>query len=576
MCGIVAYKGKGNAAEMGFRCLKRLEYRGYDSYGGCVKTDKLYIKKEPGKISEEKKISLPKSNIGIFHTRWATHGSVNKKNAHPHLSCDGKIALVHNGIIENHAELRKQLGSHTFKSQTDTEVIVHLIEELRKKMSMGKAFASALGRLEGNYAVAVVAEGEDAIYAAKKGSPLVIGVGDREIFLASDIPAFLEHTNKVIFLEDGDIVTIKEKICITNNGKEKKAVVEEANIGRQGASLGKFKHYMLKEIFEQKETIGQAIIQDKKKMQKIGRKIREAETIFFTACGTAHHASLLASYHLSQTTGKPAMAILASELKHFLPAINERSLVLAVTQSGETADVVSSVNEAKARGAGAIAVTNVMGSSITRAAGITLLTNAGPEIAVASTKAFTAQAALLYSLIGCAASKKDWEAGILEAQENVRSLLNQEFCEKVKAVCKKIKGKNLFVIGKGKNYPLALEAALKIKEISYIHAEGFAGGELKHGTLALVEKGTPCIVFANKDDREIESNAMEIKARGGEIIWVSPEENREFKINLLVPKARHQELLFAVPAQLIPYYLGIALGRDIDKPRNLAKSVTTK
>ncbi len=583
MCGIIGYKGNKNATEIVIEGLKRLEYRGYDSWGIALKNKEIDITKRVGKIGDFSDASkLKKSKIAIAHTRWATHGKVTEKNAHPHISCDKKIAVVHNGIIENFQELKKELEkNHKFLSETDTEVIPHLIEE-NMKLGFEEAVKKAIKRLEGSYAIVVIHQDEEKIIAARKGSPLVLGVGKDECFVASDVPAFLKHTNKVIFLDDGETVIINKQIKIYNQkDKEIKKETSEINWTLEQAQKNGYPHYMLKEIYEQKETLKRAINQDGKEIQKIAEEINKGFGTFFIACGTAYHAALTASYIFSKITKKHINVVLASEFPNYEHFLTERTLVIPISQSGETADVLEAVKVAKEKKSKVIAIVNVTGSTLMRQADVYFQTNAGPEIAVASTKAFTSQLALLTLLAyTCNGELKKGKEILEKTAEYVEEMLKNGLEVKIKELALKIKDKNhIFLIGRSVNYPIALEAALKIKEVSYIHAEGFAGGELKHGTLALIEEGTPCIVFVAHDEtkKEIISNAMEIKARDGYIIGVSPENNPVFDFFIKVPdNGALSPIVNIIPAQLLAYHLGLARDCDIDRCRNLAKSVTVK
>lgn len=584
MCGIICYKGKKNATEIVTDGLKRLEYRGYDSWGIAFKNDKLDIIKKVGKIGDFYGASkLKESHVAIGHTRWATHGGATEANAHPHISCDKKIAVVHNGIIENFQELRKELEKrHKFVSETDTEVIPHLIEE-NMHLGFEEAVKAALKRLEGNYAIVAVHEKEEKIIAAKKGSPLVLGLGDGEYFIASDVPAFLKHTNKVIFLDDEELVTINKEIKIYSlkTNKEIKKETSEIKWTLEQAQKNGYPHYMLKEISEQKETLKRAINQDEKEIKKIAEEINKGFGTFFVACGTAYHAALTASYIFSKITKKHINVVLASEFPSYEHFLTEKTLVIPISQSGETADVLEAVKAAKEKKSKIISIVNVTGSTLMRQSDVFFQTNAGPEIAVASTKAFTSQLALLTLLAYACDGKFEEGKKVLEKTAGYTGeMLSKEFGEQIKKLAKKIKDKeHLFIIGRSVNYPIALETALKIKEVSYIHAEGFAGGELKHGTLALIEQGTPCIVFASDDDnkKEILSNAMEIKARGGYIIGISPENNEVFDYFIKVPdKGGLSPIINIIPAQLLAYYLSVERGHNPDTPKNLAKSVTVK
>jgi len=584
MCGIIGYKGNKNATSIVIEGLKLLEYRGYDSWGIASKNHELDIIKRVGKIGDfQDKSKLKKSNIAIGHTRWATHGKVTEANAHPHTSCDRRVAVVHNGIIENFQELKKGLEkNHRFLSETDTEVIPRLIEENMKE-GFEEAVKISLNRLEGRYAIVAINQDEDKIIAARKGSPLVLGIGKDEFFIASDVPAFLKHTNEVIFLEDGEIAVINKELKIFNQKTNKELKKESTKISwtLEQAQKSGYPHYMLKEIYEQRDTLKKAISQNDEDIKRIAAEINKGFGTFFIACGTAYHAALTASYVFSKITKKHINVVLASEFPSYEHFLTEKTLVIPISQSGETADVLEAVKAAKEKKSKVIAIVNVTGSTLMRQSDVSFQLHAGPEIAVASTKAFTSQLALLTLLAyACSGKLEEGKEKLKTTASKVSEILEPASENKIKELARKIKNKNhIFVIGRSVNYPIALEAALKIKEVSYIHAEGFAGGELKHGTLALIEEGTPCIVFVAEDEtkKEMISNAMEIKARGGYIIGVSPENNEAFDFFIKVPNSSSlSPIINTIPAQLLAYHLGLERGCDIDRCRNLAKSVTVK
>jgi glutamine---fructose-6-phosphate transaminase (isomerizing) len=527
------------------------------------------------------------ANCLISHnSRWATHGGVTKENAHPHTDCNDQIAVVHNGIIENFQELRNELISkgHVFKSQTDTEVIPHLIEEAIKH---GENFENAckisLKKLEGSYAVLILNKNEKKIIAARKFSPLVLGIGDGEYFAASDIPAFLEYTKKVMYLYDEDFVVLDGNTIKVFNLKEDKPVdrvIDSVDWDIEQAKKGEFDHFMLKEITEQVDTVKRAIQQSKKDIDFVTNEIKNSNGIFFVACGTSYHACVAASYIFSKIAKMHVNVVLASEFPNYEHFLTDKTLVIAVSQSGETADLLEAVRTAKKKGSKVISLVNVMGSSLTRHSDKFLMLNAGPEICVASTKAYTAQLAILtllaYNLVG----KYEEGKKKLEYLWNIiYYLTSRNMRDKIKELAEKLKDKeHIFLIGRGLQYATALEAALKIKEISYIHAEAFAGGELKHGTIALIEDGTPCIVFVSEEnEKEILSNAIEIKSRGGYIIGVSPKNNEIFDFWIKVPEANNENpIVQIIPMQILAYQLAVLRGCDPDKPRNLAKAVVVK
>ncbi|MEM5879341.1 MAG: glutamine--fructose-6-phosphate transaminase (isomerizing) [Candidatus Aenigmatarchaeota archaeon] len=589
MCGIIGYFGKKEAAPILFKGLKMLEYRGYDSAGMAVLgSSGIRIKKGVGKIDEvfsNFNFEDFLGSIGIAHTRWATHGKVTIENAHPHLSNNKKIAVVHNGIIENYQELKKflEINGFTFYSETDTEVIPNLIEyEMRKNKNFEEACKDAFKVLEGNYAIIAIYEDENKIIAARSGSPLVIGVGNNEYFVASDIPSFLEFTPNVIYLYDKDFVVIDEKLKFFNlvEGKEVRREVKSVEWKLEEVRKGNFEHYMLKEISEQVETIQRAINQDEKILREVAKKIKEADEVFLIGCGTSYHACLTGSYLFSKIAKLHTNPVLASEFSNYEDFLTEKTLVVAISQSGETADVLEAVKTAKKKGSKVISIVNVIDSSLHRDSDQALLMNAGPEICVLSTKTYTSQLAIL-TLLAYALTEK-YEEGkkkLAYLWNLIYNLTSESTREHIKKLAEKLKDKeHLFLIGRGLQYPTALEAALKIKEVSYIHAEAFSGGELKHGNIALIEENTPCIVFVSEEnEKEILSNAHEIKARGGYIIGVSPKNNEIFDFWIKVPEVGETNpICQIIPIQILAYQLAVLKGYDPDHPRNLAKSVTVK
>ncbi len=588
MCGIIAFIGKRDAAPLLLKGLKNLEYRGYDSAGIAVKGKDVAIKKDVGKVDDiNSKLNFLdlKGSIGIAHTRWATHGGVTKENAHPHVSNNKKIVVAHNGIIENYQELRKILTSKgfTFYSETDTEVIPNLIElEMRGGKSFVESCKSAIKRLEGNYAIVAMHVDENKIIAARYGSPLVIGVGKDEYFAASDIPAFLEHTTKVIYLHDKDFVVLNDGVNIFNldEGKEVKREVHSIDWSLEQAQKGNFDHFMLKEISEQVDTVKKAVEQNKEILFNISEEIKKAKGVFLVGCGTSYHACLSASYIFSKISKLHINVVLASEFSNYEHFLTDETLVIAVSQSGETADVLEAVKTAKGKGSKVISIVNVMGSSLQRNSDHALMMYAGPEICVLSTKSYTSQLAILTLLAYTIAGRYEEGRTTLHYLWNViYNLTSENTRNLIKTLAERLKDSaHIFTIGRGLQYPTALEAALKIKEVSYIHAEGFSGGELKHGTIALIEKGTPCIVFLSEENKkETLSNAMEIKSRGGYIIGIASKKNEVFDFFIKVPEAGDANpILQIIPMQTLAYQLAILRGCDPDKPRNLAKSVTVK
>jgi len=594
MCGIVGYFGKKNGAEIVVDGLKRLEYRGYDSWGLAAVSDGKMIKhKQVGKIGGfELKKDLPKfsGEICIGHTRWATHGGVTEANSHPHFSCDKKIAVVHNGIVENYQELRAELEKkgHEFVSQTDTEVIAHLIEQnLKKTKDKIEAVRATLKQLTGSYALGIVFEDEKLMIGARKGSPLVLGIGKNEIVLGSDVPAFLKYTNKVVFLEEFEMVAISDQIKggyeikNVNSGKTIKPKVVTIKWDVTEAEKGGHPHFMIKEMLEQPQVIEKTMAMEKSELEKAAAMVKRAKRVYVVACGTALHAGMYGSYLLAKVNKIMVQPISAGELHHFAPLFAKGDLVICVSQSGETADVMEAVKYAHAANAKVLALVNVMGSSLMRAADFSLLTKAGPEICVLSTKAYVSQMAMFVMISGALQGKVPAAKKVLQtAKADIEKILSKKSLETIKKMAKKLaKVQNIYALGRGMNYPNALEACLKIKEVSYIHAEGFAGGDLKHGPIALIEKDVPVLVFAADDESEAEivSNAMEVKARGAEVIGINYRNNQVFEQYLPVDKnGFYTPIASIVYPQLMAYYIALEKKLDPDKPRNLAKSVTVK
>lgn len=591
MCGIFGYiGGRTDAGSVVIKGLKNLEYRGYDSWGVAMrlKDGSLRTEKDIGKIGAVKPEDFgDESSLAIAHSRWATHGGVTKTNAHPHFSCDQRIAVVHNGIIENYEELRSELKNkgHTFKSQTDTEIIPHLIEEfLKSGLSLREAVRSACKRFHGRYAILVMDKESKELVAARTGSPLIVGVGKKEFFVASDIPAFLEHTRTVQYLDDGEMVVADAKAITFLNiesGEERKKRLVEIDWEVKDAEKGEYEHYMMKEIMDQKESIRRATHQDDKEINEVAKAIETCLGCILTACGTAGKVCMAAEYFFSVVAKRHVNFTPASEFPIFHHFLKPQSLIIVVSQSGETADVLEAIKVAKAAGSKVLAIVNTEGSSIARAADYTLLINAGPEKAVASTKAATGQMAVLLLIAHAVAGKLN--AGRLLLQETggqINDMLNPRYVQHIRGIAEKIhKHDNMYIIGKGWNYPMALESAIKIQEVSYIHAEGFAAGELKHGPIALIEKGTPCIALMGNDEftSDMLSNISELKARGAMIIAVAPKRHDTFDHWIKVPDTGPaQPIVNIVPVQILAYLLAVLRGRDPDMPRNLAKSVTVK
>jgi glucosamine--fructose-6-phosphate aminotransferase (isomerizing) len=590
MCGIIGYIGEKKANPIILNGLRHLEYRGYDSCGIALwDGNSLTIKKDVGKVDEvHSRLNFlePLVNLIIAHTRWATHGRVTQENAHPHISCDSSVAVVHNGIIENYQELKNWLKrkGHKFKSETDTEVVSHLVEEeMKKGNDFVEAARVAVKKLKGSYALLLVHKNEEKIVAARKGSPLVLGIAEHGYFAASDIPAFLDYTKRVVYLHDYDFVVLTPKRFEVFNLLENKHVkrkIDTIEWSAGKAKKGEFEHFMLKEISEQVETIQKAALQDENAVRKVVEEMRRAFGIFFIGCGSSYHACLAGSYLFSKIAGEHVNVVLASEFPNYEHFLTKKTLVVAVSQSGETYDVLEAVRAARRRGSKVISIVNVMGSSLTRESDAFLLMNAGPEICVLSTKTYTSQLALLDMLAHALAGKYEEGRKKLKYLWNViYNLTSATTREMIKKLAENLKNEqHIFCIGRGLQYATALEAALKIKEVSYIHAEAFAGGELKHGTIALIEKGTPCIVFVSEEnEKEIISNAEEIKARGGYLIGISSKNNKAFDFWIKVPECgTENSIVQIIPVQILAYQLAVARGCNPDYPKNLAKVVTVK
>jgi glutamine---fructose-6-phosphate transaminase (isomerizing) len=590
MCGIFGYIGnKENAAEIVLEGLKRLEYRGYDSWGVAEVTEKnhlISVKKRVGKIGEANIDDLPASSFAFGHTRWATHGGVTEVNAHPHLDCSGKITLIHNGIFENYEEIKKELirKGHKILSETDSEVAVHLIEELNKKHLFNEAVRLAFNKMEGLNALVVINSEENSFVAVRSGSPLCIGFGKDANYLASDPIALLIHTKEVYFLEEGEMAVIEKRKVQIFDSKTKKIVnfkTQKLNWTFEQGEKGKFPHFMLKEIYEQPDIILEIASNGFIQAEKAAQIIKDGYGTYLVGCGTASYACLAGSYLFSKIAKKHVNFAVGSEFGYSLDFLTKDSVVLALSQSGETMDILESVKKAKEKKAKILSLVNVLGSSLYRMSDFKMIIGAGPERSVASTKAFTGMVSHLiliaYSLID--ESEKGRQI-LIKAAKNSKQILVSKEVEMIKELAKKIKSKkHLYVIGRGLSYPTSLETALKIKEISYIHAEGLAAGELKHGPLALIEKGTPCICFLPNDETYGANlaGAMEMKARGGFIIGVSFKPHEIFDYYIPVGDAGEATIIpNIVVSQLLAYYLAIELKRDPDKPRNLAKSVTVK
>ncbi|TAL52726.1 MAG: glutamine--fructose-6-phosphate transaminase (isomerizing) [Nanoarchaeota archaeon] len=587
MCGIIGYKGKEDGIDLVLRGLKRLEYRGYDSWGiAGLEKNTLKVMKLTGQIGKIKRKEIPigQCQIVLGHTRWATHGGVTDFNAHPHLSQAGRFAVVHNGIIENFNEIKNELLQKgvKFVSDTDTEVIAHLLElNSLDGQTLKGALIKTLNAMEGSFAVVVLDRQTGELAGARDGSPLVIGIGKNESFFASDVPAFLDSTREVIYMEDGEAAILDGKVSLFKykDGALVKRGEEHIHWTMEEAEKGNYPHFMLKEINEQKSTIKKAVEQDPELIAQVTDMIKNAFGVFFVGAGTSLHACVSASYVFSEVANKHVNVVSASEFRNYKNFLTDKTLMIAVSQSGETADLLDAVKVAKSKGVKIVAVVNVMGSTLMRIADQTILMNCGPEICVLSTKSYTSQLAILLQLAYSLAGKaKEGKSLVIEAASSAAKILKES--EPIaKELAEKLKGKqSLFLIGRDLAYPSALEGALKIKEVSYVHAEGFAGGDLKHGPIALIEKDVPVIVLITKETRKlIESNAQEIKARGGYMIGVGLEGSSKYDTFFKVPSLGAADpLVMILPVQLLAYYLALARGCDPDKPRNLAKSVTVK
>lgn len=588
MCGIFGYVGKDcNAAEIVLSGLKSLEYRGYDSWGVAVVSEsRIYVKKKAGKIGDAVVSGLPASGFGFGHTRWATHGGVTDLNSHPHLDCSSSIAVIHNGIIENYEEIKKKLQSlgHKFISETDTEVFAHLVEEYSLKSNFPEAVGNAFREVAGLNAFIVLNAKSPEFFVIRNGSPLVIGFGQDGNFLASDPVAFLPHTKKVHFLSDNQLARVySDKVEITDQKTRRKVVPKIVNLkwNIKEAEKGEFAHFMLKEIFEQPKVMATIVHSSSLAITKLAELVRKSFGTYLIGCGSASYACLSGSYLFSKIAKRHVNWCVGSEFNYQLDFLTPKSLVIALSQSGETMDILEAVRKARESRAKIIAIVNVLGSTLHREADFSIPINAGPEKAVASTKSFTGKLAILLLLAYALDGKLEKGERIIKlAITCARELLEKDKIDSLIKIAKMISHKeHLYVVGRGLSYPASLETAMKIKEISYIHAEGLPAGELKHGPLALIEKGTPCLVFL-PDDETYGANlsgAMELKARGGIIIGVSFKSHEIFDHFIKVSDAKEATIIpNVIVGQLLAYFLALERGLDPDMPRNLAKSVTVK
>ena len=565
-----------------------MEYRGYDSAGmATISGGVLAVRKGVGRvkeIEESQGLSRMKGSIGMAHTRWATHGGVTDANAHPHASCRELVAVIHNGIIDNYLPLKRGLSAkgHRFRSETDTEVIAHLIEEEYKRLRNPlKATLAATKKLEGQYAIAVMFQDRpDTIVGARREAPLIVGVGDRKMFLASDVLAFIGHTDKTIFLDNFEVVELtKDRVRIIGpDGREVRRKPTQVAWELGDVSKSDFAHFTLKEINEQPRTVLAASVQDQRNVEAFARAIRKAKSLYITASGTSYHAGLLMKFRLNKEAKIRVDTVVAGELKEHSGFLGKGSVVLAFSQSGETADVMEAVKEAKKRGAKVYSVVNAAGSSLARESDGVLLLNCGPEVGVAATKSFTAQVVVANLVVDSVLGKKR-SNGFKELSLAVEEALKCD--EQIRELVQEYRTRpDFYFVARGYESPVAMEGALKLKELSYIHAEGMPASELKHGTLALIEKGTPVVVLNPSGDVHADtlSSAEELRARGADVIGISDEKDAVYRHFVRVPKVQPKfaPIVEAVPLQLLAYHMSVAKENDPDYPRNLAKSVTVK
>ena len=609
MCGIVGYTGKQEATPIILEGLRKLEYRGYDSAGVCViNAGHASIRRSEGKLANLDKLlseNPTSGEIGIGHTRWATHGRPSERNAHPHQA--GSIIVVHNGIIENYLELKKRLKDlgRDFKSDTDTEVISHIIDEkLKETCRFEEAVRLALQELRGAYALCILCESEPGtLIAAKKGSPMVVGLGENEYFVASDIPAILAHTREMVFMEDGEMVVFRDGKAAFSSiaGKPLDKTPRHIDWSPLMAEKGGYRHFMLKEIFEQpraiRDTIAGRLAEEEGTVHLEELKIPDADLagidrIFIVACGTSWHAALVGKFLIEEHCRIPVEVDIASEFRYRKPIVNDKTLMVLISQSGETADTLAALREGKARGAKNVAICNVVDSSIARESNGVIYTHAGPEIGVASTKAFITQLVALYLFtikLGRTIGTIEREKGkaMVSALIHVPVLLERvlELNPQLEKIARSyMHARDFLYLGRGINYPIALEGALKLKEISYIHAEGYPAGEMKHGPIALIDENMPVVVLAPKTEsyEKVVSNMEEVIARGGLVIAICSEGDAEISakaqdtIKIPMESEGLTPILLSIPLQLLAYHIAVLKGTDVDQPRNLAKSVTVE
>jgi len=599
MCGIIGYLGHQTAKDILLEGLKKLEYRGYDSAGLCILNDgHFFIDKKVGPVAQlEQSVANQEiiGTIGIAHTRWATHGAPSEKNAHPHFDCQGQIAVVHNGIIENYQALKEVLISegHQFQSETDSEVLAHLIEKFYAG-NLETAVAKALALVEGSYGLVALSIKENKLVAVRQSSPLIIGVGEGETFVASDIPAILNHTKQVIYLNDNDLAIIDNQGYRLQNlaGQAVDRQVEEVKLNVEQIEKKGFKHFMLKEIFEQPQTLSNVLagrVKDGQIKLSINLEFNKLKRIVIAACGTSWHSALIGKYLLENIAKTPVEVDYASEFRYRQPLVNDTDLFVAISQSGETADTLAALREAKRQGAQTIAIVNVVGSTVTREVDSGIYLHAGPEIGVASTKAFTAQVTALILLalhlrqLSGQPLDDDLLADLSQLPEIVATTLSLD--DQLDSLAAQFYQTDHFLyLGRGLNFPVAVEGALKLNEISYIHAEGYPAAEIKHGPIALVDENMPVVFLATKNDLsdKIISNIQEIKARGGRVIAIVDQdydhiaELADYLIKVPVVNVLLSPIINAIPLQLLAYHIADHKGLDVDKPRNLAKSVTVE